>query len=466
MKIHSEPTNFHIVCINKSAGIIKARDEGVKIFCLEEVLEDKAEIKGSSQLLKNTQTQEYIKKNTPQGTTPNVIFFKITPDLEEICDSLNYKVLNTTAALNQMFEQKLSQYEKLKDAGVNFPTSMTGSLNQFSFKEISRELGLPFVIQYNRGHSGSGTLFIKSEEEFNNELMKYPSRTAKFSAKIIGEAWTLNACVSRFGIAYGGLSYQITGIKECTTKEGGTVGNDWSLSSTLSHDTIKQIEHITINAGRVMQNEQYRGFYGIDLIINKSGKVYLIEINARQPASTSMHTKLMLTEEKVPLQALHIAEFLFSEDENSQYLQFLNEVLIKNAQIHSKPMKQISGNNIAMIIKQQNESEMASKSAAQLFIRNIFKKDIIAKLSLITGVYSYNPDTEQLEYQHEGYSIEDIKNKDDFLILAAESGKIISPESELARIQTLSSLLDSDTKKIKENVLKIVKYINKNDRKN
>jgi hypothetical protein len=223
--------NYHIVCIDDNNALQNAKKNGVNIFCLEEELKELNPIyRNSNRLLQVKEVQQYIKNHTPQNEKSHVIFFKIAPNIEQTCKNLNYTILNTSSELNQMFELKLSQYQNLKDSNVNFPKTIIGKLNEVVFNEIVNKLGAPFVIQYDRGHTGSSTVFVEDIDQFNEELMKYPNRFAKFSQKIDGEAWTLNACVTRFGIVYGGLSYQITGIKECTSKAGGTVGNDWSPS--------------------------------------------------------------------------------------------------------------------------------------------------------------------------------------------------------------------------------------------
>lgn len=45
--------------------------------------------------------------------------------------------------------------------------------------------------------------------------------------------------------------------------------------------------------GEKLAQEGWRGLFGIDVMLeNKTGKLYLIEINARQPASTSFESQL------------------------------------------------------------------------------------------------------------------------------------------------------------------------------
>jgi hypothetical protein len=451
--------NFHIVCIDWNKGISEARKQGANIFCLEESINSLNPIfRNSNRLLQVKQVQEYIKLHTPQGTVPNVIFFKIAHNIEQTCKELGYNILNTTADLNQLFELKLSQFEVLNSINhqassiksIRFPKTTISPLKDINFEKTVKEIGIPFVIQYDRGHTGSSTVFVNNRNEFDAELNKYPNRMAKFSKKIDGEAWTLNACVTRNGIVYGGLCYQITGIKKCTTKLGGTVGNDWSVTNLLSKKSIEQIVIITKNSGDIMSAHGYKGLFGLDLVIDKDGEVYLIEINARQPASTGMHTKLLLQDNEIPLELLHIAEFLFPEDKD--YISFINKTLGTAYTI----------SNLKDALERQNKQELLPKDAAQVIIRNTSDIDINAKLTVETGIYTYKDS--MLQIVREGFSISDIEATDEFLILASETGRIISPEAEVARLQMKKSAMILSDKTLVPNpeIIKIIEAI-KND---
>lgn len=424
--------NYHIVCIDYNEGIEAARDAGIKIFCLEEALSKKNPIyRNSNRLLNVNEVQEYIKTNTPKGETPNVMFFKIAANIEQTCKRLGYKILNTSTELNQAFELKLSQYEKLHKT-VRFPETHVDQLQNVTYEELTTKLGSPFVIQYDRGHTGSSTVFVDTKEVFENERSLFPSRTAKFSQKIEGNAWTLNACVTRDGIAYGGLCFQITGITQCTSKKGGTVGNDWSATDTLSEKTLEQIKTITVDSGEVMKKSGYRGLYGLDLIVDPQGEVYFIEINARQPASTGLHTKLMLANEQIPLEAFHIAEFLF-KDQSEDYYEFLNTHF--NTQINRA--------NAMDFIAKQNLEAIKPLRCAQIIMRNTASEDVIANSKYQTGVYKLFDD--KIVFVRYGCSIDNIEDsKEEFLLLNTSNDRIISPEAEVGRIQKKATLLSQD----------------------
>ena len=434
--------NYHIICIDDNPIIDYIVEKGGKVFCLERELGKTNPIfRNSNRLINEKVVQQYIDKNTPPNEAPKVMFFKIAKNIEKTCERLNYRVLNSSSELNKRFETKISQYEMLKDEGVNFPTTKIGLLGDFNYDNLKSELGEDFVIQYSRGHTGSGTFFNRDEESFRSEQSLYPKREAKITRRIYGDSWTINACVSRFGILYGGLSYQITGISELVNREGGTVGNDWSQSQLLSEFSKEQIKKITEKVGKVMRRNRFKGLFGLDFIVDNNGEVFLIEVNARQPASTSVHTKYMTELGIIPMQIFHIAEYLYQDDE--EYLSFLRGVF--KAMSNTGKYKvdfdaQIKNEFDAVSLrKKTNEIGMESFNLSQVFYRNIESQLVKVVKSLKPGIYKYDKD---LVWIRKGYSISDIINEDEFLLLSQSKGKNISPGNEASRIQLKSGSID------------------------
>jgi len=106
----------------------------------------------------------------------------------------------------------------------------------------------------------------------------------------------------------GNINYQITGLAPFTANPFATVGNDWTLPQQLiparharplavvaggQRRQIKQFKQMATAIGKKLAHDGWRGLFGIDAILDeKTGKLYLIEINARQPASTAFESEL------------------------------------------------------------------------------------------------------------------------------------------------------------------------------
>src|SRR3989344_564783 len=187
---------------------------------------------------------------------PEIIVFKNSSQIERCIKKNKWTLLNPKAKLIEKFEHKINQY--------------------------------------NLGHTGSGTKIIDEAKTLEEEKTKYPKREAKITKFIYGDCVTLNACVLETEIAVGAISLQLTGINGLTDNKLATVGNDWAyVENNLDKKQLEGIKKIAVRVGEVMREAKWKGLFGLDIIVEKETKdLYVIEINARQPASASFETRL------------------------------------------------------------------------------------------------------------------------------------------------------------------------------
>lgn len=218
-----------------------------------------------------------------------VLVFKNTARVEEAATRQGLTLINPRAALSETIENKMSQIEWLGDLGRTY-------LPRHSVM-IAKKLiwtGEPFIIQWAHGHTGGGTLLVNSEAELRAIQEKFPFRMTRRSTYIKGPSFTVNAIVAADKILVGNISYQITGLAPFTDLPFSTVGNDWSATHTmLDESEIEYIETMASDIGKKLNISGWRGLYGIDVIRDDERRtIHLIEINARQPASTSFESSL------------------------------------------------------------------------------------------------------------------------------------------------------------------------------
>lgn len=106
--------------------------------------------------------------------------------------------------------------------------------------------------------------------------------------------FTSNNIVCANTVITGNISYQITGLAPFTDSPFVTIGNDWALGKQwLSGPMFKEYDRMVAEIGTKLSSEGWRGLFGVDVMLNaKEEKLYLIEINARQPASTTYESQL------------------------------------------------------------------------------------------------------------------------------------------------------------------------------
>jgi len=272
------------------------------------VTRDKERGAGIEDLLKN---YKIITTSPPKDTAEiidkklfplksNIIVFKNNARIQRICKEKGLKLLNSDYSLGEKFENKISQFNWLKTIiPNNLPKTIIATPEQTSFGKIIQKVNSPFVLQFNYGHSGEGTFLISKEKQFLKIKEKFPQREIKCLEFIKNPTITLNVCVwpakgadKPNCILIGNPSVQITGLKHLTDFRFSTVGNDWSLANKiLKQEDLKQINKLSEIIGQEMKKQGWRGLFGLD-IIKKKKKWLVIEINARQPASTGLETKI------------------------------------------------------------------------------------------------------------------------------------------------------------------------------
>ncbi|NCS72384.1 MAG: ATP-grasp domain-containing protein [Candidatus Magasanikbacteria bacterium] len=252
------------------------------------------------ELLQNTEAKNFINKisNSAKATVdkdnPQILVFKPTKQIEKICAENNWKLLNPNAELANKIEQKISGVKWLGESSKYLPDAKIDVCGNLKFA------GENFVLQYNQSHTGSGTILIESEKQLEEIKTKFPKRECKTTRFVEGILFTNNNIVTDKEIILGNISYQITGLEPFTQNKFATIGNDWGLANKLlTEKNLKQYKEIVEAVGKKMQKENWRGLFGVDIIWEKnSDSLYLIEINARQPANTTFESQLQMLNKK------------------------------------------------------------------------------------------------------------------------------------------------------------------------
>lgn len=283
--IGTEPSDNYFIIANKTPyaeGIAAAHPDNVLLI-------ESPTILGTRELIEHTTTKTWLASTFAPSALPFTLVFKNTARVEEAATKHSLKLINPSAALSETIENKMSQIEWLGDMGKKY-------LPRHSVM-IAKKLtwtGEPFIVQWAHGHTGGGTLLISNETELRTIQEKFPFRMTRRSAYIKGPSFTVNAVVAADKILVGNISYQITGLRPFTDNPFSTVGNDWSATHTmLTESEIEYIETMASDIGKKLNISGWRGLYGIDVIKDvEHNTIYLIEINARQPASTSFESSL------------------------------------------------------------------------------------------------------------------------------------------------------------------------------
>ena len=282
--------DFHIVC-NECPYSLAIKNKFPDFVTL---IKSPSKPMGTSDLI--THYSEVLKALGAQAGNKEVdlkqtdlLVFKNTSRVERFAVEQGWNMINPKAALGELIETKMSQVEWLGDLGKKYLPK-----NSISVAKNLVWTGKPFILQWDHGHTGGGTVLISREGDLKYIKDKFPERMTRRTEYVRGPSFTVNVVVAQHKILVGNISYQITGTLPFTDNIFATVGNDWGLThSLLNEEEIEYIQTMAQNIGKKMNISGWRGLFGIDVIRDDDKNVInLIEINARQPASTTFESIL------------------------------------------------------------------------------------------------------------------------------------------------------------------------------
>jgi len=246
--------------------------------------------KDTLELLSDEKIQKEIKKNNA-----SVLVFKNTIQIERLAKEKEFKLLNPSAELAEEIENKVTQAKWLGELSDFLPPHHITLVKKIT-KDIfpSKDKDDHFILQWAHSHTGEGTIHIKKRADLEKIQKDFPERETRISEYIKGPVFTSNIVVSPDKILIGNISYQITGLKPFTDNIFSTIGNDWGLPhSILSESQLEKFNKIATAVAEKMQKSGWKGLFGIDVIhAEEKDEMHLIEINARQPASTTYESEL------------------------------------------------------------------------------------------------------------------------------------------------------------------------------
>jgi len=430
--------NYHIICIDHDDETEYLKKAGIKVFCMEKERGEKNIIlRSSTLLLRQKEVVDYIDENSSVAgdVKPAILLFKPAVSVEKVAEAHKWRILNNSAVLSREIEDKLNFSFITKSLHIKIPEIEILDLARISYWELKKYYD-HFVVQFKSGSAGSSTFFIKSKKDYLEIFNKYVGTGAKeksFFVKIAkfikGTTVTVNACVASGEVYVGEPCYQITGEEACTNSESTTCGNDWTALS-LPRDVMVKISEISEAIGQYLKGRNYKGIFGLDFIIGEQdNEVCLIEINPRLVASVPFYTKLEIGKSGIPILALHILEFLgidYKIEDSGRKSVITLESMIAAADGE----------------KNKNAGKKSKISGARLVIRNKERKTCVIGGELKSGVYSFEKN--KLVYIRPGYSPDDIKYSGEIVIVAASPGRIVKHETEIAQIQSLTSLVSKN----------------------
>ena len=258
----------------------------------------------SESVLTNIDVQKYIDTTCKKlGKTAAIMPFKPSAKIDLFCQKNNFLLVSNPRTLNLQFEDKINFAKICTKNKINTIPFFVDNLNQ---KNIDKAQSLfktdKIVIQVKTGWAGNSTYLS------DLALKTLPSEsTVKFMPFIKGTTYIQNGCIYQKNMITSPVGIQLNNPQH-SKNIFATTGRSWP--SNLDQTSLNKIKAINDQLETIFVNSNYRGFFGLDFLIDQNDNVYLTECNPRLTASFNFYTHLELKNNIVPLLYLHLLEFL------------------------------------------------------------------------------------------------------------------------------------------------------------
>jgi len=316
---------------------------------------------------------------------------------------------------------------------INLPDHVVRRLDELdaaSYNELSAMFGEKFVVQEVESSGSKGTFIVKNLSQFEKAVvslkgMSY-SGTVVISKFIDGSTYSVQVCVTKYGIFTGGLQRQLVDspylcnpdLPEVTKWVGGELGGVYP--EILKHRT----QEIATVVGSELASHGYRGIFGIDLIITPENEVYAIEINARLTGYSGVLSDMQYAKEKIPFMLLHVLELanLRYEVNDSESLPTMNSL---------------------------------DEKYSYLILCNQLEGSQILKTDVKNGIYKVT--ASGLEYVTNSFTVADLPDDDHIIIFCKfTKGDTINRGARILKIVKKGGTMSEDTEDLDEAAQQLV----------
>ncbi len=261
-------------------------------------------------LLQHKKVIDVIKR---RGGKPKFVFLMFDEETEKLARELGAEVWFPKAKLRERCDNKIETVRIGNKAGVpSVPNTLSEVKDYAHLRKVCEKAGIghDLVLQSAFGDSGHTTFFIKSEADFRrHEHQIVGEGEIKIMKRIDCRGSAIEACATKQGTIVGPLMTELVGFKELTPYRGGWCGNE-IFATAFPPKTRQLAREMTFKFGEQLRKEGYRGYFELDFLVeNKTGEIYLGELNPRITGASSMTNHAAFAHADAPLFLFHLLEF-------------------------------------------------------------------------------------------------------------------------------------------------------------
>ena len=362
---------------------------------------------------------EHVKATlTESGPNVKIICYHSGAQIESFVDTTPGTYLfSVREELRERLDNKLTLPPLLPTIGVTPIEGEIAALHRLSFDELAEKYGTPFVLQLPVGSAGSGTAFIDSAETFRHWHHAHRDSKVKIARFVDGASFSINAVVYHDQVICSQPNVQIVGCPECVRLDTAYCGTDFTITKQYRPETIERIYDYTTKIGRWLSTQSYQGMYGLDLIVTPDEDVFVCELNARFTGENQFIADYQAMRNMVPLSFFHVAAYAnieISTDEIDAYNRALTTPL----------------------------------EGSCLTLHNRLNQPVRIDGDLKPGIYTFSDG--HLHFERPGLTLSQCRTPGEICIMNAvpSKGALIDADTTLLRVQTFSSVLANDRRRL------------------
>ncbi len=259
-------------------------------------------------LLVNDEVVDYIQSNGPG----KLLTWLLDEESERLAANLGLEICLPPVSLRHQWDNKANTNRLAEKAGVPCVPYILSAVNDYSHLiSIAAHLGEHLVVQMPHGLGGQTTFFISDESDFENHKAEITNgEEMKIMTRIRCKGASLEACITRHGVAVSPLLFELIGIPEINIYRGGWSGDEFFPYAFPDH-IIQLAKEYSIKMGEELRKVGYKGYFQPDFLIDEdSNTLYLGEMNLRFSGFTPLINNANIAEQDIPLFLLHLAEWM------------------------------------------------------------------------------------------------------------------------------------------------------------
>lgn len=225
-------------------------------------------------------------------------------------DRLGNRSLSISAELRHHLDDKRCAKAIFASLGIPTIKGHAAPVDRDSLAEARDRLGYPYVARAPFASSGLGTFLVRSDDDAELVLgVPHADGPWLFEEYVTGYSLNTTGVVGTQRTAVFAPSVQILGEPECSDLPFGFCGNDYPTAGALPEPVLREVAAQTRTLGDHLRELGYRGVFGMDLVIDRRGRVLPCEINPRFQNSTALLNFGLAGTPALTPAAAHLASF-------------------------------------------------------------------------------------------------------------------------------------------------------------